>query len=209
MATEQGDQPKGIKARLAARKQSGHTRWKRFAATMTLGGLASGALVFGMSQGAIAASFAASGSSFGINAKKLDGNGLSMYGSEVRSTSGSKQAATIGVPAGKIQQFCSSIPVGKLPVVGNVSLGMQAPQVDGKGLVLDVGDLDAGQMQLNKANLGIDARSVGGRSGSTGLKAGGVSASDLKGNTWSLSAGTMTAKGLKLGAKVGGGDLCQ
>lgn len=60
---------------------------------MVAGALGTGGLMFGMSQGALAASFAVSGTTFKINADKLEGNGLALYGGEVKSSAGGKAVA--------------------------------------------------------------------------------------------------------------------
>src|SRR3954463_6393290 len=58
----------------------GRTRWRRFAAVMAPAAVAAGAIVFGMANGAIAASFAVSGTSFKVSATELDGTGFVQYG---------------------------------------------------------------------------------------------------------------------------------
>jgi len=54
----------------------GRTRWRRFAAIMVPAVVAAGAIVLGMANGAIAASFSVSGSQFKVSADQLDGKGF-------------------------------------------------------------------------------------------------------------------------------------
>ena len=45
----------------------GRTRWARFVGVLGMGAVGAGVLLFGMSQGALAASFAVSGTSFKVD----------------------------------------------------------------------------------------------------------------------------------------------
>lgn len=198
-----------VRAGHANRAASGGTRWLRFGLTLGASAAVSGVLVVGMAQGAIAASFAASGTAFKVNAESLDGKGLIMYGSEVKSSAGAKQAATMGIKSGKIDSFCTGLTVTELPLLGKVTIGLESPEIEGENLVLDVGKVDAGTLSLSEARMGLDASNVGGVKGSSGLDAAKVRAEDLTGDTWSLSAGTMTAHEMTLSADVGDEDSCE
>lgn len=204
------------RARQVERRSAGHTRWRRFSAVMVLGALGTGGLMFGMSQGALAASFAVSGTTFKINADKLDGKGLVLYGGEVKSAAGGKAVATMGVRTAAIDNFCTAFVVRKLPILGEVSVKLTSPGgVDGDNLLLDVGELNSGTLKLTGARMGVDASKLeggptdaGGVAGSTGVDASGVSATGLKGDTWALTAGTISARGVNLSARQGTGNTC-
>jgi hypothetical protein len=53
---------------------------KRFAAMMGVSAVVAGGIVFGMANGAIAASFSVSGQQFKVSATKLEGKGFAQFG---------------------------------------------------------------------------------------------------------------------------------
>lgn len=190
------------------RRSAGHTRWTRFAGVMSLGGLAAGVLAFGMSQGAIAASFAASGSVLKVNADSLTGNGITGYGGEIRSSGGAKEAVTLGVDSATVSKLCGEFTVGSLPLLGAVSIGIVTPSAEAEDLIADVGGAGLGKIEIKNAKVGFDASAIGGKRGSTGLSAATAKASDLDGESWSASAGTLRASGIKLALASGGKKAC-
>ncbi len=64
----------------------GRTRWRRFAAVVIPAAAAAGAIVFGMANGAIAASFNVSGQTFKVSADRLEATGFVQYGGIVLGT---------------------------------------------------------------------------------------------------------------------------
>ncbi|MGH3520539.1 MAG: DUF6230 family protein [Haloechinothrix sp.] len=205
-------------ARPSARgsERRGHTRWRRFIAAMSIGAVATGFLVFGLTQGALAASFAVSGSSFKVNAEKLSGNGFVLYGGEIKSSNGAKAVATLGVRKASLNDFCTGFVLRNLPMLGAVSIKLTNPgTLTGNNLVLDVSDLDAGNLTLRDAQIGRDAGQLAGGpadalgpAGSTGVQASGLKASGLTGDTWALTAGTVTMNGAQLSARPGTNNTC-
>ncbi|MDV6012364.1 DUF6230 family protein [Haloechinothrix sp. LS1_15] len=198
------------------RRSTGHTRWRRFVAVLGVGGVAAGLLVTAMAQGAVAASFAVAGTTFKIDADRLEGNGLVLYGNEVNSSDGTKAAATMGLRSTQIDNFCTGFVVNNLPVLDAVSVKLDIPGgVDGDNLIIDVSDLRAESLTLNDAHLGIDASQVEsgpgeatGQPGSAALDASGLSATNLDGDSWAINAGTLTAHGLSVSARQGTGNTC-
>nr|WP_246360824.1 DUF6230 family protein [Haloechinothrix aidingensis] len=164
----------------------------------------------------MAASFAVAGTTFKINADSLSGNGLVLYGSEVDSSDGAKAAATMGLRSTQIDSFCTAFVVNDLPLLDAVSVKLDIPGgVDGDNLIIDVSDLQASSLTLEDARLGIDASQVTsgpdgatGQPGSAGLDAAGLSATDLDGDSWAITAGTLTAHGLDLSARQGTNNTC-
>ncbi|MGH3949786.1 MAG: DUF6230 family protein [Pseudonocardiaceae bacterium] len=199
-----------------SREHRGHTRWRRFAVAIGIGGVATGLLTFGLSQGALAASFAVSGSSFKVNAEKLTGDGLVLYGGEIRSADGAKAVATLGVRKASINDFCTGFVVKNLPVLGSVSIKLTNPgSLAGDNLILDVSDLNAGNLTLHDTQIGRDAgRLTGGPvdalgpAGSAGVQAAALEVSGLRGDTWALTAGTVSMNGVHLTARPGSKNTC-
>src|SRR5947209_14384286 len=88
----------------------GRTRWRRFAVvTVPAVGLA-GAIVFGMANGAIAASFAVSGSSFKVSADTLDGDGFVQYGGLAVDKAGHQHPVAVsGIKSATLTNLCQSV----------------------------------------------------------------------------------------------------
>lgn len=212
----QNETGRGRRTRGAARAGRGHTRWRRFVLTFAVGGLASLGLLFGLSQGALAASFSVAGSAFKINADRLSGTGLVLYGGEVRSASGGKAVASLGVRKAAIKDFCTSFVVRNLPILGAVSIKLDNPgDLTGDNMLLDVSELGASTLTLKGAQLGKDAGQLTGGpadaqgpAGSTGVQAAELQATGLKGDTWALTAGTVSLNGVTLTARPGTANTC-
>lgn len=197
----------------------GRTRWRRFAAVMAPAVVAAGAIVFGMANGAIAASFAVSGSNFKVSAGSLDGTGFVQYGgvahANVKDANGVQDhpVAVAGIPSADITNLCQSVLV---PVGGghNISVILRAGQngqtVHADNLMFDLTDLYADATFTN-INIGQDASTLTagptgaqGAVGGFGQQATHVTLKNVKQVAWSASAGTFELNGLELHVSLAG-----
>src|SRR3954466_6274365 len=105
----------------------GRTNWRRFAVAVAVPTAAARALVFGMANGAFAASFAISGQPFKISADKLDGTGFSQYGGAQR-TAGDKDVpvAMSGIASAKLYNLCQSVRAPGSPISLTIRAGRDA-----------------------------------------------------------------------------------
>ncbi|GII26484.1 DUF6230 family protein [Planosporangium mesophilum] len=189
----------------------GRTRWRRFAAVVLPAAAAAGAIVFGMSNGAIAASFAVSGQTFKVSADRLVGTGFVQYGGAVHpkdeATGKAKDVpvATSGIADARLYNLCQSVKVPGMPVslVINAGGDPDAP-AHATNLLIDMADLQ-GDATFTNIHIGQDAGTldaagpdVKGQSGSFAQQASDVEIKNLKQVAWSTSAGTFALNGLHL-----------
>ncbi|HEY0699915.1 MAG TPA: DUF6230 family protein [Micromonospora sp.] len=188
----------------------GRTRWRRFAALMVPATAVAGAIVFGMANGAIAASFAVSGQTFKVSASKLEGEGFVQYGG--LATEANKTAhpvAVSGMTSAKLYDLCQSVKVPGMPVVLTINAGGDGSPATASGLLIDMDSLE-GNATFTKIEIGRDASTLDkgpsgavGAPGSFGQQADKVVITDVKQVARSTSAGTFTLTGLKLKVNVG------
>ncbi|MEV4640057.1 DUF6230 family protein [Actinoplanes sp. NPDC049548] len=192
----------------------GRTNWRRFAVAAAVPAVAAGALVFGMANGAFAASFAVSGQSFKISADKLEGNGFAQYGGQDKKKDGSGiPVAVSGISSAKLYNLCQSVKTPGLPI----SLTIRAGRDEGKpaeatNLLIGVSEL-SGDAEFKQINIGQDASTLGlggedahGETGAFGQEAKSVTITGLKQTAVSTSAGTFTLRGLNLKVNLPGAD---
>lgn len=181
----------------------GRTRWRRFAALLVPAAAVAGAIVFGMANGAIAASFSVSGQTFKVSASKLEGQGFRQYGGVAKEKDGTEHPVAIsGIDSAKLYDLCQSVKVANLPVVLTINAGGGGNPATASDLLLDVTQLE-GNATFTNIDIGVDASDVGGQAGAFGQRADSVVITDLKQVAWSTSAGTFTLNGLKLKVNVG------
>lgn len=181
----------------------GRTRWRRFAALMVPATAVAGAIVFGMANGAIAASFAVSGQTFKVSASKLEGQGFRQYGGVVTEKNGTTHPVAVsGIDSAKLYDLCQSVKVPNLPVVLTINAGGGGSPATASDLLLDITQLE-GDATFTNIDIGVDASDVGGAAGAFGQRSDSVVITDLKQVAWSTSAGTFNLKGLKLKVNVG------
>lgn len=181
----------------------GCTRWRRFAALLVPATAVAGAIVFGMANGAIAASFAVSGQTFKVSASKLEGEGFRQYGGIAKEKNGTQHPVAIsGIDSAKLYDLCQSVKVPNLPVVLTINAGGGGNPATASDLLLDVTQLE-GDATFTNIDIGVDAGDIGGQPGAFGQRSDSVVITDLKQVAWSTSAGTFTLKGLKLKVNVG------
>ncbi|SHE76302.1 DUF6230 family protein [Streptoalloteichus hindustanus] len=185
----------------------GRTRWGRFAMALAAGGLGVGVLMFGMSSGALAASFTVAGTSFKASADGLEGTGFVQYGSVDRSADKAHPVAVNGMRTAKLDNFCQSMVVPGLPGVGEVTVKITAGGEGGmtaENLVINLEELNA-DLTLGNAQIGVDAGQLSkgpegavGTAGTLGLQADTIRLGALRQTAWSTTASTLRFKGMKL-----------
>jgi hypothetical protein len=197
----------------------GRTRWRRFAAVMAPAVIAAGAVVFGMANGAIAASFAVSGSSFKVSAATMEGTGFVQYGGIATANTadalGMKNhpVAVAGIPTATITGLCQSVKV-PLPTGGSISMilkaGNNGKTVTATNLMFDLTDLYADATFTN-ITIGQDASTLDaagpnahGAVGGFGQQASHIYMTNVRQVAWSASAGTFVLNGLELHVSLAG-----
>ena len=183
----------------------GRTRWRRFAALIVPATAVAGAIVFGMANGALAASFAVSGQTFKVSADRLEGDGFVQYGGVVREKNGTTHPVAVsGIERAKLYNLCQSVKVPNAPVVLTINAGGNNRPAEANNLLLDITQLE-GDATFTNIKIGRDASDLadGVAQGSFGQNASKVSITGLKQVAWSTTAGTFTLNGLKLKVNVG------
>lgn len=188
----------------------GRTKWRRFAALMVPSAALAGAVMFGMSNGAIAASFAVSGQSFKVSADKLEGEGFKQYGGVAleQELAGIHPVAVSEIEKATLTNLCQSVKV-PAPLIGDVVLRIEAggngTPASARDLVIDMTAL-SGDAEFTDINIGRDANDLTPNPlipHSFGQDAKKVVIHDLKQTAWATSAGTFTLTDLKLKLHTG------
>lgn len=178
----------------------GRTRWNVFALVFAVGLLGVGLMFTGMSRGALATSFAVSGTSYKATADKLTAAGVVQYGS-AETGAGNKRAYPVlvnGFREAKLTNFCQSFVVADLPMVGEATVRLEASDgMRAENLVLGVervsGDLTLRNVQIGRDAASLDAGPNGatGPPGAFGIQADGATISDLRQRARSTTATTL------------------
>ncbi|MBO0686553.1 MAG: cholesterol esterase [Candidatus Dormibacteraeota bacterium] len=209
----------------------GSTRWRRFGAVMLPVFAVMGFVVYLVSSGAMAVSFAISNSSFQVDADSLtntstDSNGVGFYQVGVVDWKGdgtfSPQVETI-IPSAKLTNLCQSVTV--LIVTLRITAGDNGTPATATNLVTDTSNQAADSVTFNNVQIGQDmsqypnltvptsrgsgpnvntgpvAQSLGGNFGQV---ASGVTITGLK----SVSAGTSASSFTLPHLSMGFGDPC-
>jgi hypothetical protein len=141
----------------------GRTRWRRFALVLAPAYVMVGAILFLVASGALAVSFAVSGTAFTVTADSLssgatDGNGQGFYQFGVADFAGNgtpvPQIESI-IPNATLVNLCQSVTVGPLTLritAGNVA---NSP-VTATNLVVDATSLSAGTASFSNIRIGQD-----------------------------------------------------
>ncbi|MGW4497098.1 DUF6230 family protein [Micromonospora sp. NPDC004336] len=188
----------------------GRTRWRRFAAMLVPATAVAGGIVFGMANGAIAASFAVSGQTFKVSASELRGTGFVQYGGIAEEADGRKHPVAVsGIRNAKLYDLCQSVRVPGAPVVLTINAGGGGKPATAAGLMIDMDSLQ-GDATFKDINIGQDAATLtGGPAGAKGdAKAFGQQADtvvikDLRQVARSTHAGTFNLTGLTMKVNVG------
>ncbi|MET9698686.1 DUF6230 family protein [Streptomyces sp. NPDC006529] len=190
----------------------GRVHWKKTAAAGLPAFVAVGVLATVMAQGALAASFAVSGTAFQVSSSNLSSKGLASYVQTDRSVDGAGHpVALLGIGEATLADICQSAvvdtPVGK--VVFKLTAGGPAGNVTATHLVIDGEDL-TGDARFGTAEIGRDASTldrvdgVRGGAGKFGLQAGDIEVKGVRSHAWSATGGDFRLKGLKLDVALDG-----
>lgn len=190
----------------------GRTSWKKTAVIGMPAVLAVGIMASVMAEGALAASFAVSGTSFQVSSGKLTSQGLVSYVHTDRSADGrGHPVALLGIGNARLSDICQAAevdtPVGT--VVFKLTAGGEAGEVTASSLVIDGEDL-SGNARFGTAQIGRDASTldqvpgVQGPKGKFGLQAGDIEVIGVKSNAWSATGGNFRLKGMKVDVSIGG-----
>ncbi|WP_089009722.1 DUF6230 family protein [Micromonospora viridifaciens] len=166
-----------------------------------------GAIVFGMSNGAIAASFDVSGQTFKVRASKLVGDGFKQYGGIAEEKGGVQHPVAVSeIARAKLYDLCQSVDATTMgiPIVLTINAGGGGKPARASGLLIDMDSLE-GDAEFKNIKIGRDASDLNpdAKAGSFGQSADHVEIIDLKQVARSTSAGTFTLTGLKLQIKIG------
>ncbi|OLE35471.1 MAG: cholesterol esterase [Actinobacteria bacterium 13_1_20CM_3_68_9] len=190
----------------------GGTRWRRFAVAFVPAVAVVGAIVVGMANGAIAASFSVSGSTFKVSADKLDGTGFVQYGGTVHDKAGNiHPVAVSGIKSASLSNLCQSVVVPGTPISLVIRAGRDPNHpATATGLLIDMTQL-SGDATFQNISIGQDASTLDkgpstavGQAGGFGQQADSVVITGLHQIAWSTSAGTFALNGLDLSVSVSG-----
>ncbi|GHE85293.1 cholesterol esterase [Streptomyces longispororuber] len=190
----------------------GRTNWKKTAVIALPAFVAVGAMASVMAEGALAASFAVSGTSFQVSSGRLSSQGLASYVETDRSVDGKGHpVALLGIGDATLSDICQAAAV-KTPlgtVVFKLTAGGDAGNVTASSLVIDAEDL-VGDARFGTAEIGRDASTldevpgVKGDKGKFGLQAGDIEVSKVRSNAWSATGGNFRLKGMRVDVSLGG-----
>jgi Family of unknown function (DUF6230) len=171
-----------------------------------------GLLLVGLAHGAIAASFAESGSNFKISASQLRGRGFLQFASIDQAADGAHPVARGAISEATIDNFCQSALVPSLPIIGEVSLVVHAPGRDSahaSNLIVNTSEL-AGTVSFRNVTIGVDASQlnpsqlspsppgVAGPPDAFAQQADQIVIDNLRQTARQLTASTLTLTGLQL-----------
>ena len=197
---------------MAADNTAGRTRWRVFALVFLVGILGIAGMFTGMSQGALAASFAVSGTSYKATADNLNAEGVVQYGSVDRSADKAHPVLVNGFRQARLDNFCQSIVVPGLPGIGDATIRIATPGKAGMSadnLVLGIeevtGDLTLGNVQIGRDSGTFDNGPSGlqGQAGGFGIQADNAHISHLRQTAWSTTASTLRLNQVDITAKAG------
>ncbi|WP_405588138.1 DUF6230 family protein [Streptomyces sp. NBC_01190] len=197
----------------------GGTRWRRFAVVMVPSVAATAAIGVALAQGALAASFAVSGSSFKVGAETLHGDHFVQYGTlDVDHGGVHHPVAVSAFSDATITGLCQSVviptPLGKATL--KLTAGNNGKKVHAENLYIDLDQLDA-DATFHTINIGVaagDTDPAGPAVEEPVKTAGGAGfaqeaeSADLTGvrqTAWATSAGTFELSGLSMHVGWGSG----
>ncbi|GAB7049136.1 DUF6230 family protein [Catenuloplanes indicus] len=195
------------------KQAKGHVRWRRAAVLAVPTVIATGFMIFGMSNGAIAASFSVSGSTFKVAADRLEGDGFAQYGGIATEENGERHPTAVSaIREAELYNLCQSVNASN-PLVGRVILTINAGSGDkpatASNLALDVDEF-SGDATFSNIEIGRDASTLNkggdganGQPGLFGQQADHVTINNLRQVEWTTTAGTFALTGLQLKVNVG------
>ncbi|MET8253327.1 DUF6230 family protein [Micromonospora sp. NPDC005197] len=190
----------------------GRTRWRRFAAMMVPATAAAGAILFGMSTGAIASDITVSGQTFKIGADRLEGDGFKQYGGIVKEKSKDGKDGQVHpialseIRSADLYNLCQSVRAD-LPgtdVVLTINAGEGKQPAHAEDLLIAMDSLD-GNATFTKIQIGRDATDLNptAQEGSFGQNADHVTITNLQQVSRYTTAATFNLVGLRLKVNVG------
>jgi hypothetical protein len=192
----------------SATRGKGGIAWRRYAMVAAPAVVLAGLTVALVGQGALAASFAVSGTSFKLSAATLDGTGFASYTSVDTGSDGKNHAVTpAGFSTADLKDLCQSVvsstPFG--PVTMRLTAG-KTEAVKATNLVASFDNLQ-GDITFGTYVSGISAADLkggtAGPAGQWGQQASTIHIDNLKQNTWSTTAATFALKGLNIDVAFG------
>ncbi|WP_433536152.1 DUF6230 family protein [Micromonospora sp. CA-249363] len=190
----------------------GRIRWRRFAAMMVPTTAAAGAILFGMSTGAIASDITVSGQTFKIGADRLEGDGFTQYGGVVKEKGKDGKSGTVHpvalseIRSADLYNLCQSVraDLPGMPVVLTINAGEGKQPAHADGLLIAMDSLD-GNATFTTIKIGRDATDLNptAQRGSFGQNADHVTITDLKQVSRYTTAATFNLVGLRLKVNVG------
>jgi hypothetical protein len=188
----------------------GRTRWRRFAAMMVPTVAVAAAVLFGMANGAIAASFAVSGQTFKVSASRLEGDGFVQYGGTAKEKDGTVHPVAIsGIKNAELFDLCQSVKVPGAPVVLTINAGGGGTPATATDLLIDMDSLEGNatftdiQIGRDASDLNAAGENVHGDLHAFGQQAKHVTILNVKQVARATSAGTFALNGLKLKVNIG------
>lgn len=190
----------------------GRTSWKKTAVVAIPAVLTVGAMASVMAEGALAASFAVSGTNFQVESGKLSSSGLASFVQVDRDADGKGHPVNLfGIGKATLSDICQAAEV-KTPigtVVFKLTAGGDAGNVTADNLIIDGEDL-VGDARFGTAQIGRDASTldsvpgVQGEKGKFGLQAGDIEVAGVRSHAWSATGGNFRLKGMKVDVSLGG-----
>ncbi|WP_328421434.1 DUF6230 family protein [Micromonospora sp. NBC_00389] len=187
----------------------GRTRWRRFAAMAVPATAAVGAILFGMSTGAIASDVTVSGQTFKIGADRLEGDGFKQYGGIVREKGEDGKVhpmALAEISSAELYSLCQSVrsDLPGLPVVLTINAGEGKEPARAKDLLIAMDSLD-GNATFTNIKIGRDATDLNAtaQKGSFGQNSDHVTITNLQQVSRYTTAATFNLVGLRLKVNVG------
>ncbi|RKT54516.1 DUF6230 family protein [Saccharothrix australiensis] len=200
---------------MADSRVRGRTRRGVFAGVLVAGLAVSALLLVAVSRGALAASFAVSGTSFKISADRLEGTGFVQFGGVDGGPEGAHAVSPSAFRTVVLDNFCQSASLRSLPVVGDVTLRIASPGEGGMSatdIVLGVAE-QRGDLTLLNPQIGVDAGQVSkgppgvvGPPGGFGQQADRATIVAPRIEAWSAAASTLRLKNSLLTLHNGGGE---
>jgi uncharacterized protein DUF6230 len=180
----------------------GRTRWRRFAALSVPAVIAVGGIMFGLTNGAIAASLDVSGQSFKVSADKLVGTGFAQFSGQNKLADGTLiPVAESAIGHAELTNLCQSVKVPNLPIVLRIEAGKDPKNpATADNMLIGMSSL-SGDAVFEKIQIGVDGQEASGDArlaGTFAQVADKVTITNLKQVATSTSAGTFSLTGLSL-----------
>lgn len=189
-------------------KTIGGTRWRVFFLVLGVGVLGIGLMFVSLQRGVLAASFTVAGTPYKATADNLNAQGVVQFGSLDQSANAAHPVLVNGFRQAHLDNFCQSILIPDVPVVGAMTVRITAPGgMNAQNLVLGVQDV-AGDLKFNNVEIGRDAGAlnkgpVQGKPGGFGIQMDSLSIARLRQVAWSTTASTLQLNQVNIAVDAG------